>query len=290
MDYNGLITKFLSGNATAQEAVLLMDWRKQDPLNEALFQKSEHAWKNTAVLNDSYDPDTSKGWEGVQQKIAVNQLAKQASYVQPWMKVAATLVLLAGVTWVMTLFIFDQDQKGVSSLAKINPVKKVVVTEQPEFVELESGANTAKIVLPDSTHVYLNKNSKITYPEKFNGNERPVYLSGEAFFEVSENKKMPFIIYCAGTKTEVTGTSFNVRGYENEKQVEVSVVTGSVAFSDARKGHDKKMMLAANDMGTFRKGDATMGKSRSKKTKWWQKTNLKKGWDNLFKRMKNKLK
>jgi transmembrane sensor len=290
MDYNALITKFLSGNTNTGEMNHLMDWRKQDPLNEAMFQKLEQAWNNAAVLTESYNPDLKKGWASIQKKSRKNTSHKEVSLMQPWMKVAASLILLAGVTCVMALFIFDGEQKpSASSLAKINLPKKNMIIAEPRYVELQAGDLSAEFVLPDSSHVFLNKNSKITYPEKFEGTERPVYLNGEAFFEVNENKKAPFIIYCADTKTEVSGKSLNVRGYENE-DVQVSVISGSVAFSDMRKGSDKKIILAANDVGTFHRHDATMGKTKAKKASWWKKSTLKKGWKNLIRRIKNGVK
>ncbi|HYG53535.1 MAG TPA: FecR domain-containing protein [Flavobacteriales bacterium] len=282
----------MSGNTNPDETARLAQWRKQDPLNELLFQKSEKVWRNTSVLNEAYHPDLGQGWANVQEKIKVNQPQRPVALWQPWMRVAAALIVLAGVTWIMTLFVLTNKQPHQASpLTGIKPVnaKKEIAQTEPNYVEMQAGDICAEFVLPDGSLVYLNKNSKVTYPENFSGTERPVHLVGEAFFEVNKNKEKPFIIYCGETKTEVTGTTLNVRGYENEENVEVTVVTGTVAFSDMRNGSDKKIVLAANDHATFNKQSAAMAKGKSKKTAWWKKGNLKKGWKNLIRRIKHKI-
>jgi transmembrane sensor len=74
--------------------------------------------------------------------------------------------------------------------------------------------------------VTLNKRSLLSYPEKFKGNKREVVLKGEAFFNVSPDKKKPFIIYTGETEITVVGTSFNVKSIEGT--IEVVVETGIV--------------------------------------------------------------
>lgn len=94
----------------------------------------------------------------------------------------------------------------------------------------QSGEN-ATIRLSDGTHIYLNAESVLKYPNKFCGNTREVYLEGEAFFEVAKDKKHPFIIHSSKMDTKVVGTSFNILAYPNQKNQEVSVLTGKVSVS-----------------------------------------------------------
>jgi transmembrane sensor len=94
----------------------------------------------------------------------------------------------------------------------------------------QSGEN-ATICLSDGTLIHLNAESVLKYPSKFSGNTREVYLEGEAFFEVAKDKKHPFIIHSSKMDTKVVGTSFNILAYPNQKNQEVSVVTGKVSVS-----------------------------------------------------------
>lgn len=86
----------------------------------------------------------------------------------------------------------------------------------------------SQIVLADGTKVWLNSDTKIKYPGNFSKNQRDVYLDGEAFFEVSENERQPFVVHTSGLKVKVLGTKFNVKAYPDEDQIETSLFEGKV--------------------------------------------------------------
>ena len=83
------------------------------------------------------------------------------------------------------------------------------------------------LVLADSTVVFLNAESKLQYPARFEGKERKVYLSGEAYFDVKANPEKPFIVTAGGMDVRVYGTEFNVTAYEGES-VRTVLVEGKV--------------------------------------------------------------
>lgn len=85
-----------------------------------------------------------------------------------------------------------------------------------------------QVILPDGTKVWLNASSSITYPTVFTGNERIVTLTGEAYFEVVKNKKMPFLVKSARQTIEVLGTHFNINAYDDEAVTETTLLEGSV--------------------------------------------------------------
>lgn len=85
-----------------------------------------------------------------------------------------------------------------------------------------------KLILEDSTVVFLNSGSEFRYPENFSKNTREVYLSGEAFFKVSKDKNRPFIVNSGDVKTTVLGTSFNVQAFQDQSDVKITVVSGKV--------------------------------------------------------------
>lgn len=84
------------------------------------------------------------------------------------------------------------------------------------------------ITLPDGTTICLNAGSRLRYPDKFKQNTREVNLTGEAFFKVAHDSSKPFIIYSGKIKTTVLGTSFNVKAYNEDKSVKITVVSGKV--------------------------------------------------------------
>ncbi len=87
-----------------------------------------------------------------------------------------------------------------------------------------------QIILPDSTHVWLNAASSIRFPTSFKNDTRTVELSGEAYFEVTENKTKPFLVKVQESTITVLGTSFNINAYADEHDINTTLLEGSVKF------------------------------------------------------------
>lgn len=109
-----------------------------------------------------------------------------------------------------------------------------------------------QLTLPDGTLVYLNSASSLTYPTKFAGKDRKVILSGEAYFEVAKNPKMPFIVNVNNTQQiQVLGTHFNVEAYTDERVINTTLLEGSVKILYKNKQAILKPgQVAINSMGT----------------------------------------
>lgn len=101
------------------------------------------------------------------------------------------------------------------------------------------------VTLSDGTKVWLNSESSLTYPVVFGGAERKAILKGEAYFEVSKNKQKPFIAQTDHAAVYVLGTHFNINAYEDERNVKVTLLEGSVRLS---AGLDKAL-LAPGEQG-----------------------------------------
>jgi len=129
-----------------------------------------------------------------------------------WMRIAASIIILIGLGLGYWLFI------------KNNTVKEMLVEAQQVVV---------KDTLPDGSVVTINKGSSITYPSKFKGNTRKISLEGEAFFNITPDKKKPFIVSVNDVQVRVVGTSFNVKTINGN--TEVIVETGIVRVTKAEK-------------------------------------------------------
>lgn len=95
---------------------------------------------------------------------------------------------------------------------------------------------TFKLELEDGTVVWLNSESRLTYPNHFTGTERRVRLEGEAYFQVTHNAAKPFIVATETAETRVLGTEFNVKAYPG-KDCNVTLVRGSVLVSATADSH-----------------------------------------------------
>lgn len=85
-----------------------------------------------------------------------------------------------------------------------------------------------QINLPDGSKVWLNSSSSLRFSALFNGNTREVELSGEAYFDVSENKSKPFKVITKDQIVEVLGTQFNINSYSDEGSIKTTLIEGSV--------------------------------------------------------------
>ena len=119
-----------------------------------------------------------------------------------------------------------------------------------------------QIELPDGTKVWLNAASTLKYPSRFIGDQRIVELKGEAYFDVVENKKMPFIVKTKQQALTVLGTQFNVYAYEDENATKTTLLEGSVEVALtgennkklAETGGKNKLTLMPGEQSIFIKG------------------------------------
>ncbi|MBX2922873.1 MAG: FecR domain-containing protein [Chitinophagaceae bacterium] len=96
------------------------------------------------------------------------------------------------------------------------------------------GSKVIDIALADGSHVWLNAGSSLTYPVAFVGKERKVSITGEAYFEVTRNAARPFIVDRGKMSVRVLGTHFNVNAYDDETDIRVTLLEGSVKVSGTR--------------------------------------------------------
>jgi len=91
------------------------------------------------------------------------------------------------------------------------------------------GSRIVKIILADGSGVWLNAGTSLKYPVSFAGNYRQVEITGEAYFEVTKNKKQPFKVQVPGRgEVEVLGTHFNINAYTDEATMNTTLLEGSV--------------------------------------------------------------
>lgn len=108
----------------------------------------------------------------------------------------------------------------------------LVGNEQLQAISITSGSGAGtEAVLPDGSHVRLNAQSSLRLGPDFGNSSRDVILQGEGFFEVAKNPDKPFRVHSANACVTVKGTTFNVRGYEDEPEITVSLLEGSVVLN-----------------------------------------------------------
>ncbi|RYU92137.1 DUF4974 domain-containing protein [Mucilaginibacter terrigena] len=137
---------------------------------------------------------------------------KSAGAGKKWM-VAASLIAVASLSVLLY-------QYRLQVLDVVSPIA------QKQIVAING--QVANLTLADGTKIWLNGGSKLSYPEAFRGDKREITLTGEAFLEVAHDTRKAFIVHTGNIKTQVLGTSFNVKAYPEDKFVKVDVATGKV--------------------------------------------------------------
>jgi ferric-dicitrate binding protein FerR (iron transport regulator) len=124
--------------------------------------------------------------------------------------------------------------------------------EQPMNRLIVPAGARYQLQLSDGTKVWMNAESELEYPVSFSANQRSVRLTGEAFFEVKENKNAPFKIEANGYEIVVYGTSLNISAYSNDSFIQTTLVTGALEVNN-REGNAFRLdpgqmaMISHND-------------------------------------------
>ena len=114
------------------------------------------------------------------------------------------------------------------------------------------------LTLADGTEVWLNAETEIRYPVQFTGDKRVVYLDGEAYFTVAPDKNKPFTVVSTHASVSVLGTQFNFRAYPDERDVQTTLVSGSVIMQSEK--YKQQIKLVPGEQGVLEKRSANLTK------------------------------
>ncbi len=227
-----LLTKFLAGEASEKESEQVKAWCDASPDNLKEFEAIKTLWNYTNSPALKQEIDLDKEWQRMENTISP---AKTRS-----LNFGRILAVAA----------------SVAALA----ILSVVGYQQTQLESFKTGiAETKEIKLPDGSVVNLNANTKLTYHKNFNKKNRELQLKGEAYFKVTKNKELPFIISANETKIQVVGTQFNVRAYKKYEEVKVTVLEGTVKLYDA-KIPKKETLIKAGETGSFERSTKAIEK------------------------------
>ena len=143
--------------------------------------------------------------------------------------------------------------------------KSIAVSEYNTLTTPRGGQY--QLILPDGTKVWLNAASSITYPTAFTGNQRLVKVTGEAYFEVVHNAKMPFVVKAGNESVTDIGTHFNINAYNDEEITKTTLLEGSVLISY----NNKKQILIPGEQAQIKGNEISVIKNADlKKVMAWK--------------------
>ncbi|RNL82384.1 DUF4974 domain-containing protein [Sinomicrobium pectinilyticum] len=260
------IVRYLSGEATSEDLDILTDWIRID--NNLLIFTSyvELHYQTITAMND---PDTEKIKRVLLERMKKDKRGFSVHKIKPFLKYIAIGLLFFSMGYLLRQEIFGEkenrslisEQKKVTIVLDDGTVKTVEPDNEGELVDSRGNIigrqqkskltysrsatydkmiyHTLKVpygkrfdlVLSDGTQVLLNSGTSLRYPVEFRkGSVRTVYLNGEAYFEVTEDKEHPFIVDANKVQVEVLGTEFNVSHYPEDPAINTVLVSGTVSL------------------------------------------------------------
>ena len=200
-------------------------------------KKAVEAWLESGHYHEPLNlPDKTKGyykelmWKNISAGFGPATAPKVVPLHKKMMRYAAVVIIFLSVGAAAYFYLNHLDPDRT-----LDPVAQ----DDHRTIETQRGQKRT-VKLPDGSTIRLNYESQIKVPVRFTDSERMVFLQGHAHFDVARDPNRPFIIYTENSKTQVLGTSFDIRTYKNTDETEIIVTSGRVAFSD--KSEDQNLV------------------------------------------------
>ncbi len=211
-----IIIRSIRKIATPEELAILNKWLRKEEKNVAYYCQLEEIWNSRKNLSEEAVQNV---WQTLAGEI-VARPHKEQPHIIPvkkrkigWLRYAAAVfigVLLASAVW-MTL----------SNISK-EPEQHILVQNV-----VYNKAGVQSIVLPDHSEVWMNEDTRLTYPEKFTEEKRSVSLEGKAYFDIRKDPERPFTVRIGNVEIEVTGTEFFVESGLEEPSY-ITLISGGI--------------------------------------------------------------
>ena len=262
-----LILGHWAGKLSEPEKKELDNWLEQSEKHRVYFQKWCNDERQDELLSKIGCYDPGEGWQQVVRKRNMRRnrrwwLVAAASVailfgglaVYRYSKIPVSLPLASEETSIYpgkrmarlitpsgeTVLLDTLRQTDTQQMKLHNDQGRVVIQaacgdangDQPVYhcLEVPRGGEFS-FLLPDSTTVFLNAESRLRFPDRFvPGSERIVYLSGEAYFDVKRDPRSPFLVCLEHSAVKVTGTSFNVKAYPDDTNEATTLISGTVSM------------------------------------------------------------
>ena len=263
-DICNIIDKYLEGNLDDAESTLLLDWLKKDQKNAQYFRDYSAGWQyqQSELLEMSWDRlkvkrqlRESAGNFRLKTKHSWGSKVLHISRLQ-FIRYAAVLI----IGLITVFFSYDRIQDYLGN------------SKEKQWIRAETLAGQkTKIVLPDSSVVWLNSESVLSFPSDFESRKnRIIKLAGEAYFDVAKHGNSKFTVKCLDYDVEVKGTQFNVMAYKDFNRTETTLVEGVVIIIKGKQ----KLTLKPGERAIYSKNFLTKSKAQVRQATLWK--------DNMF--------
>ncbi|MCT4602945.1 MAG: DUF4974 domain-containing protein [Marinifilum sp.] len=242
------ILKYLSEELSDSDMLWFKKQLLKSEENRKLFKDMRKIWLSVGMEQNVDDYDIDEAINKFKSRIEEDKKKSNKQFQMPvlnakmtsFLRLTAVIICFVALS-VTTYFIGKQSDSG----------------SQPITVSCDLG-DRSKVILPDGSKVWINSGSKIIYNNANTEGNRIVELSGEGYFEVVKNKKQPFIVKSGINEVVVLGTSFNVKAYHDDENIETSLIEGSVEIRNINSKNKKSVLLIPGEQAIFSKKNKLM--------------------------------
>lgn len=191
------------------EQLQLDEWLSHSVKNREYYEELKEIWYTMSVLEEAKEFDDVRAFQNFKEKTRSGSTKKFR--IGALLKYASILLLILGSSYLIN-----------SKLDNNNEAQLAL-----NYISVPDGS-TSKVAFKDGTKIWMNSNTELELVAQKRANERRVKLNGEAFLEVNRNEISPFTVETAAAEVKVLGTTFNVNAYGNDKELKVTLESGSV--------------------------------------------------------------
>ncbi|MEZ5106599.1 MAG: FecR family protein [Draconibacterium sp.] len=209
-----IIGKYITGKESDKDLETLTSWLNHTPKNQSNFKVITDEKEIQKNIEEIENFNVDRAWKNYKEKVAVNAQKKQ---ILTW-KIAAVFIFLLGISGSLITYWSANKEEPIP----VPVVYTTIVTENGE---------TSKIILPDSSIVWLNSGTTLSYNNNFSVNNRDIRMQGEAYFNVKRNESIPLIVHFNEMEVKVLGTEFDLSTYPEDSEISVVLEKGSIELS-----------------------------------------------------------
>ena len=259
-DIELLIVSYLTGLITEEDLVQLNEWINDNEENRSHFNILKESWILSGEKSRDSITHTEESWNTFRYKLAQNRLGSEVGLgfrsrekvnFTKYLKLAASWLLLFGLGSAVTWWISGRP-------------KETTTTTTNRIIEISTplGAKSIVVKMPDSSQIWLNAGTTITYNQDYGQQTRTLNLNGEAYFEVAKDSLHPFIVNTQCIVVRACGTRFNVKAYPEEKTISAILEEGKIDIRILGKANNTtRVLLKPKDKLIYHKEETIeMGK------------------------------
>lgn len=222
-----LLQKYISGEASDKEVAEVVRWIEADESNTKEYIKLRKAYDALLWIEESYNTE--------------NTIRKQ--------KFKTYMLWIGRVASIVAIVLFSLYLKERKSSSVVSEVEMLTMS-------MPAG-QCGELILADGSRVWLNSQSRLKFPSKFQKGTREVHLEGEAFFDVVSDQDNPFVVHTEKYSVKALGTAFNVCSFEGREKSITSLLSGSVEIE--LKESSQKYSLKPNEEFGIQENEVLLG-------------------------------